>query len=346
MLLNMPQKGERLNAKSRRGRGQNPKEENEWSGKLSESIYKAYTTPGHPAAFGNSHITRHFKPHQELIHVLESIPAYTKYRIRHTPKKFNPFIAHKKRKQVQLDLIDISNLKDDNNGVKYLLVAIDIFTKKASVQPMTKKSAAITRDTIKKALLDLGPPKPDQLVFDRGTEFTNKIVEHFVKTNGIVIFHPEGEHKAAVAERFNRTIQSLIYKYLETQNTKHYLSQLPKLVQTYNSRWHRTIRMSPNEAEKPVNSYKLRALMNDKIANLRENAPSPNYKKGDHVRLKKFKGPFKRGYNPQSGTEIFIIKKVQRHLPIPVYTVVDKKGELVTGDFYEQELQRVSRKHA
>lgn len=312
---------------------------------LKNEIRRAYTSPGHPAAFGNSHILRYFKPYKDLIQVLESIPAYTRYRIRHKPKYHNPFIVHKKRKQVQMDLIDISKLKSSNNGVKYLLVAIDIFTKKASVQPQVNKSAATTRDSVKKALIELGPPKPEQLVFDRGKEFTNKIFDEFARTNNIQIFHPEGEHKAAIAERFNRTIQSLIYKFLATQPSDHYLSHLPKLVETYNSRWHRTIRMTPNEAEKPSNSYKLRALMNDRIANLREKALPPKYQKGDRVRLKYFKGTFKRGYNPQFRNEVFIIKKVQRHLPIPVYSVVDQKGEAVTGDFYEQELQRDTSNH-
>ena len=58
------------------------------------------------------------------------------------------------------------------------------------------------------------------------------------------------------------------------------------------------------------------------------------------MRISKFKHFFEKGYTPNWTTEIFIVDKVKKTLPV-TYTLIDSKGELIQGSFYEQELQKV-----
>ncbi len=53
--------------------------------------------------------------------------------------------------------------------------------------------------------------------------------------------------KAAVVERFNRTLKERIHRYLTYKNTNRYVDVLPRLLQTYNDTYHRSIGMAPSE---------------------------------------------------------------------------------------------------
>jgi hypothetical protein len=58
------------------------------------------------------------------------------------------------------------------------------------------------------------------------------------------------EKKANYEERFNRTIKTMIYRYLNCKKTLKYLDVLPKLVEKYNAAPHRSLN---NIAPKDVN---------------------------------------------------------------------------------------------
>ena len=58
------------------------------------------------------------------------------------------------------------------------------------------------------------------------------------------------EKKANYEERFNRTIKTMIYRYLNRKKTLKYLDVLPKLVEKYNAAPHRSLN---NIAPKDVN---------------------------------------------------------------------------------------------
>jgi len=55
-----------------------------------------------------------------------------------------------------------------------------------------------------------------------------------------------------MAERFNRTLKELIYKYMTAYNTPKYLEALPELVQRYNTRIHSSTQMAPADVTPDV----------------------------------------------------------------------------------------------
>ena len=70
--------------------------------------------------------------------------------------------------------------------------------------------------------------------------------------------HSEG--KSVVAERFIRTLKSKIYKYMTSISKNVYIDKLDDIVNEYNNKYHRTIKMKPvdvksgNYVEYNVNS--------------------------------------------------------------------------------------------
>lgn len=65
------------------------------------------------------------------------------------------------------------------------------------------------------------------------------------------------------------------------------------------------------------------------------------FKLNDLVRLSHLKHIFRRGYNQQFTGEIFKIAKRFHLQGIPMYKVKDFNQELIEGDFYENDLQKV-----
>ena len=55
--------------------------------------------------------------------------------------------------------------------------------------------------------------------------------------------HNEG--KSVVAERFNRTLKTKIYKYMTSMSKNVYINKLDDIVNEYNNTYHTTIKMTP-----------------------------------------------------------------------------------------------------
>ena len=157
----------------------------------------------------------------------------------------------------------MGNLAQFNDKTKFLLVAIDGCSKKAWVETMLNKSTKVSLKAITSILNKTVTP-PKAIFFDRGKEFVNKAVYTFLRQKNIKVLHPNSEIKAAIAERFNRSLQDLIYKYLTENETRRYVDVLDDLLVTYNNRGHRTLKyMSPNEAELGENKNHVISALNE-----------------------------------------------------------------------------------
>ena len=88
----------------------------------------------------------------------------------------------------------------------------------------------------------------------------------FLQHENARVYHPNSEIKAAIVERVNLSLQRLIYQYLIHNQSNKYFHILPKLVQTYNSRPHRSLDgLSPNQAELPENRQRVEAAFNKRF---------------------------------------------------------------------------------
>jgi transposase InsO family protein len=109
--------------------------------------------------------------------------------------------------QWQADLADMQQLSKFNNGFRYLLTVIDVFSKFAWVIPVRNKSATDIAEAFKELFKSSAPRKPKKIQTDAGKEFLNSDVQKLFKSKSIQHFVSDSDKKAAVVERFNRTIQ-------------------------------------------------------------------------------------------------------------------------------------------
>lgn len=313
-----------------------------------------YTNAGHPVAYGGVDTIFNFYKgildKEKIKEVLSSIENYTLHREYHAGQR-NPSYSHFKRYQFQMDLVDIQQLAKYNDGASYLLTCIDTFTRKAFVRILTTKHASVVLEGFKSILREAGE-KPKILVMDRGTEFTNKQFTEFCENNDIEIKTPYSSIHAAFIERFNRTLQSLIYKYMTENETNRFLNVrdksgnhvpvLSKLLETYNNRKHRMTGYTPEEAESNEDTHLPIRIRMSKYYDKVKSKPV-KFKVGDEVRVAKQKGKFSRGYNETSNQEIFRVYKVSTKLKIPMYTLETYDGkDILNGAFYDFEITKVT----
>ena len=316
-----------------------------------DEIIENYHTPGHHTAFaGISKVVDYYDgraSQDSVVRALQASDTYTRHREFKQPKHYNPYYVYRQREQVQADLIDIKDLAARNDGVKYLLLMIDLFSRRVWVEPLKKKTAALTRDAIETWLDSLGGRQCEIFATDRGLEFDNGPVRELLRRRGVRQQFKSGTSKASFAERANKSIQTLIYKYLTNSQTFRYIDKLDSIVSTYNRRPHRSLgNVSPHEADKPRSRDWIRGILQRSHTERRRKArKDPKLRVGDVVRIKilakKVSGD-SRAYVPQFKGEYFKIVRVKTNMMVPMYRIQSMDtDEIISDSFYAEELQKV-----
>ena len=101
-----------------------------------------------------------------------------------------------------------------NKGIKYLLCAIDLFSKYAWVIPVKDKKGTNIANAFQKKITK--GRKPNKTWVDQGSQFCNQSFKDFLKGDNIGMYSTYNEEKYVVAERFIRTIKTKIHKYMTT----------------------------------------------------------------------------------------------------------------------------------
>ena len=308
-----------------------------------KEFLEKYISPSSPIAFASPgwiHLYFNKKiPITKIQKWLEGVNAYTIHKHPKLPKPRNPTYAYYKRYQFQIDLIELGKFSFVNNEFKYLLSAIDIFTRFAFVEPLKNKTAQSFMDGFK-SIIKRAKKCPKRILADKGGEIKNRIFQDYCKQNNILLIHSENLNHAPFVERFNRTLKNIMFRFMSHYNTKRYIDVLSLLVYGYNHRNHRMIGMSPAEAEKPGRSSAIRRKQEKHYAKVKR--IKPRFKIGQTVRISKFKDHFDRGFTQQFQEEIFKIKSISTKLPIPTYELQTlEEDETLIGNFYANELTKV-----
>ncbi|HIL42002.1 MAG TPA: hypothetical protein EYG35_01300 [Gammaproteobacteria bacterium] len=309
-----------------------------------QDLKSNYLSPPHPIAFaGKNAIHRHYGgvlSRATIDDFLETVETYTLHKETHATKVYNPTYVRKPRSQIQLDLCSLFNQEKYNRGVRFLMVAIDVFTKKVWVTPLKTKSAHDVLSAFKTMhQRDIGPFK--KLVVDLGKEWWNAHFQNYCKAQNIRMLAPRTQGHASTVERVIRSLKALIGKWITTHDKKSFVPALPSIVATMNARHHRMIGMSPNAAESNLNNQRIIRERNE----TRWNAiprKKPKLREGQLVRISRLRGKFARDYFKKNTDELFTILLINDRMRRPLYTLRNLTGtEVINGQFYENELTAV-----
>ena len=228
------------------------------------------------------------------------------------------------------DLIDMQVFSKDNNGIRYLLTAIDIFSTFVWIVPLKRKTGQEVANAFSRILKER---RPSKTWVDRGWELYNKEVQKLVE-----LYSTENDENFCVIERMNRTIKEKMFKYFSANNTRKYVDVLDLLMNQYNNTIHSSIKMNPKEASRKENENK---VWRNLYAEFGGKTLASKFSIGDNVRITKTKNLFDKGYTQRWTEEVFKISKIQLTIAV-TYKITDYNGEEIQGSFYEQELQKTT----
>ena len=308
-----------------------------------------YYDPAHPASYsGLNKLYRALKRDgrfdfkiRELKEWLRTQETYGVHRQRRRNFSRPMVVVSGIGRQADADLMDMTQLAEYNDGVKYVLLHIDDFSKYVRTVPLHSKTGKEVAEAFKSIFRDGG--KTDKLRTDRGTEFTNKIVQKLFRDEGVHHFLTSTEKKASIAERAIKTLKSKYFRHMTEKQTFRYTDILDEVTFAYNHRFHRSIGMRPvdvtEENEGPV-WHNIYGKMIER--NRQEGRQKFRFQVGDWVRISFLTRPFEREYEEKWTYEFFKITSRDYVQNTPVYTLEDFAGDEVKGRFYQEELQPVT----
>ena len=135
----------------------------------------------------------------------------------------------------------MQSLSKYNKGIKYLLCAIDLFSKYAWVIPLKDKKGTSIVNAFKK-IISKGR-KTNNMWVDQGSEFYNQSFKDFLRINNIEMYSTYNEGKSVVTERFIRTLKNKIFKHITAISKNVYFHVLDNIVDKYNNTVHRTTKI-------------------------------------------------------------------------------------------------------
>ena len=306
-----------------------------------ELLKKSYLEPSSKTAFGGAppliQALRGKIPPNKIYDWLKTQDTFTLHRpVRHNFPRLHYNVSNIDD-VFEGDLADMQSLKSYNDGYTFLLVVIDVVSKYVWVEPVKNKTNKVITAVFSKILKSSGR-KPVTFQCDSGGEFTGREFQKFLKEQNIRFRKTRDPNvKAAIVERFIRTLKSKIWRYFTFANTKRYIDILQDIVRGYNNSIHSSIKMTPASVTLKNAHIAVKNIRNKYKPVVR----TPKYTVGEYVRVIRERGVFEKGYVAGYTEEIFKIIKVLTHRKPPVYVLEDFNGDAVNGVFYEEELSPV-----
>ena len=224
-----------------------------------------------------------------------------------------------------VDLADMQSLSRKNKGIKYLLCAVDLYSKYAFVIPLKDKKGISIVNAFNK-IIKQSNRKPNKIWVDQGREFYNNVFEKWLSDNDINMNSTYKEGKSVVAETFIRTLKNKLYKHM-TATGKNVYYVLDDVVNKYSNTKHSTIKMKPIDVKN-----------NKRVYIDEHNEKDSKLNVGDRARISRYKNIFAKGYAPNWSSEIFIVNKINDTVPC-TYNLKDLNDEEIIGSFFDKELQ-------
>ena len=98
---------------------------------------------------------------------------------------------------------------------------------------------------------------PNVIQFDEGKEFYNVGVRNLLKSDDVNYFSTQSDKKAAIVERFNGTLKTMMWKYFYSKGIYNWVDPLDELTENYNNTKqattpskHGSILMKPKDVNK------------------------------------------------------------------------------------------------
>jgi hypothetical protein len=212
---------------------------------------------------------------------------------------YHSYTPEQPKQQFQIDLIMLPKAWRNNKNM-YALVCVDIFTKKADMEPMKDKEATTCNKAMEKIFDRLGIPKT--IYSDEGSEFTNNSFIQLLDKHKIEIIY--ATNHAPFVESFNRTMKRMMDRYMEANDISSWTTIYKDLLNAYNNTKHSATGFAPNDIKKEdIDTVRKNIKKRSRVKKYEE------IKEGDSVRLQLKEKTFRKESDPRYSTELHQVER-------------------------------------
>ena len=140
-----------------------------------------------------------------------------------------------------------------NDGVKFLLVCVDVLSRYLRVEPLKRLRSVAVKDGVVAMLNKCPTVHLNEIWTYQVREFEGEF-RKFCKTVEIHKYNSFSGSKAAFAEHAIRVLKAQIVRYPEEEWMWRYSDKLPDFLKTLNDRVNRSIGKAPSKVEKNMGS--------------------------------------------------------------------------------------------
>ena len=253
-------------------------------------------------------------------------------------KEIQSTILHDSHDQIGIDLIDMQNY--EYSGYKYILTAIDLFSKKAYAVALKNKEQSQVNAGIKKIIKQL---RPKSIRSDNGSEFIAESFKKILRDNDItqVLSLPGKPQSNGNIERFNGTLKNAISKDLAHNNSYDWHTSLPIIIKNYNNSYQYTIKDTPNNVNKLDDNDEKTEIRNriyDKVIGKNKSLSGAKFHIGDTVRIQLLNDKTRQNWSD----ELFKVQKVAKPRKLysaPFYYISNiDDNTIIKKKYYDNDL--------
>lgn len=211
-----------------------------------------------------------------------------------------PIIAKYLNQQWAIDLIDMNEILSFNRGWRYIMTAVDVFSRKVFLNKLKKKDAADVRNAFEEIINENGI-SPKYLLLDNGNEWLGEFKEYCKENNIKQLFTRSYSPEAnGVVERMNKEVRKIMKAFFVRNGNKAWYNILDKIADNKNATFSSSVNNAPDDIWSPDNTEYTRSslprndpkyqakksLMKKAIETIKKFKEEDNFKVGDLVRIK------------------------------------------------------------
>ena len=260
-------------------------------------------------------------------------------------------VATKPMEFWQFDIFDLSRYKNQNDDYRYLMACMDVFTRKAWVEPMKNKDSDNCAAAFEEIIKRNNNTAPRSMISDQDRAFIQGAFQKMADKRRIALtMNALKDHRAlGIIDNFAKRIKDVLTKtFLRTKDVK-WLDIIQNIVDRYNKGSTSALKvvenlheskqgeepkykdLSPNEANEPGNFEKVLDINMQKSS---FNKTTSDLNEGDYVRKTMQKGGISKGTDPKWSDRIYNVVKTKGNTVYLNDDSVMKRTDLlkVSGD--------------
>ena len=258
------------------------------------------------------HPTKYIRKAQVVQFLTEQTASQT-FKEKRKSKPNGHIVANLVNELWQMDIFDLSRYEKRNDGFRYLLVCIDVFSRKAYVKAMKNKDTSTVINTFTHFLTHKTGPNIRSIIADQDPAWTNDTWLNFMEKENIA-FNTNAlkDHRAlGIIDNFAKRIKLTLNKrFVDTNSTK-WTDYIEKVITTYNNQEHRSLgETTPNKVVKDTKIQEKIQTINDEKA--QKNTTKSSFSVGDKVKKNMLiNESYPKGTDPKWSEKRFEVTEVK-----------------------------------